>query len=196
MSNQTGFSSTSKYRVPSGKVIVIESFATDTSEHQDSKKECCNLSDAQILTYPLSRSTKSISALISRISLTDAEDGLGRIVHLRGAWKALQLSNFSSASSDELMFLSCVATLGPERAIVLAARHGWRCLRPLLALLLAKNARGKNYSARPGIEKYHSPTPRRASQAAGMRTAEPCKPLRGRQPGRKIGQPNHTTAHT
>lgn len=158
-SPQTGFSSVRTYLLPSTKVIVIEFFSTEISEQLASEKLRWNLSDAQILTYPLSRATKSISALISRTSLTDAEDGLGRIVHLKGAWKALQLSNFDSASSDELTFLSCLVTLGPERAIVLAAKHGWRCLRPLLALLLATNARGRNYSGKNAKRKPPSGSP-------------------------------------
>lgn len=143
-----GFSSTNRYRSPFIRTSSKEFSDTEISEHSEIENERISASEAQILTCPLPRSTKSISALIARASLTDAEDGLGKIVHLSRAWKLLHLSNFNSASSDELMFLSCIAIFGAEKAIDLASKHGWRCLRPLLALLLWRSERGKNYSAR------------------------------------------------
>lgn len=60
--SQSGFSSVRTYLLPSQKLIVIELPVTETSEQLSSMKLRCRLSDAQILTYPLPRSTKSISA--------------------------------------------------------------------------------------------------------------------------------------
>src|SRR5712692_4506250 len=104
------------YRSPLRNVKSTESSPMVILEHSSSEKDRINLSETQILTYPLSGATKSISARISREFVTDPEDGLRKIVHLTVIWKLLHLASFSRASSDELMFLSGVATYGPEQA--------------------------------------------------------------------------------
>jgi hypothetical protein len=159
-----GPSSTKRCLSPFGRVILSD--LAETENLQPSiENERINLSEAHILTYLLPASTNAISARISRECVKSAEDGPGNIVHLRGIWKLLQLSNFASASSDELMFVSCVATLGPKTAVALAAKHTWKCQRPLVALLATIHESGRNYSARSAKRGGRSISARRKSRS-------------------------------
>ena len=73
---------------------------------------------------------------------------------------------FASCSSDELIFLQIVANCGPKSAVYLAARHQWRCQRPLRALLEALNEFGKSYTTR-STEPPHTSGSRPSSKNQG-----------------------------
>jgi hypothetical protein len=139
-------SSYKKYLVPSASVKSKEFLPTETRAQDCKKKDRINESEAQIRTYPRLGSKKSISAVIARASTTEGD--AGTIVHLSRIWKLLHLVNFSSASSDECLFLSSVATLGLKAATDLATQHGWKCQRPLQALRALQSGRVERYPKR------------------------------------------------
>jgi hypothetical protein len=64
-----------------------------------------------------------------------------------------------ASSPDELIFLRAAVNLGFDLAVYLAAKHHWKCQRPLQALRAELNEYDRSYNARSAKRKLPSNSP-------------------------------------